>query len=182
MVLVLLGVLLAACGSPAGVDKLGRPTGSALVLSIGAADTGNPYLLSFVSALARESQGRVTAQIDPVTYFSETAGGEARLAGDVRSGQVPIAFVPTRDWLTVDPRWQDVQASLLLTTTAASLAFAASDVAADMLAATADRGVVALALIPAEARRLLSREPIMSATDLRGLRIRINPTPRLSSW
>ena len=52
------------------------------------------------------------------TYFSETRGGPAKLAADLRSGEVDLALIPSRDWAaTGDPGFAALQAPFLVAST-----------------------------------------------------------------
>ena len=157
------------CGG-AAVDKQGaRRDADIVTLHLGAADPGEPSLAYFVDAVDRESGGRLAVDVDRETYFSETPGGPAKLAGDLRSGEVDLALIPSRDWAaTGDPGFAALQAPFLVTSTDATLALARSDVADDLLhGMAAYDGVVGLGLVPGETRRLLTREPVVDESDLR---------------
>jgi len=175
--------LALGCGSPA-VDKQGaRGHGKAVTLRLGAADPGDPSLAHFVEAVDRDSGGRLAVDVDKTTYFSETPGGPALLAGDLRSGKVDLALIPSRDWAaTGDPGFVALQAPFLVTSTDATVALARSDIADDLLeemAATDD--VVGLGLVPGETRRLLTREPVVDESDLRGKAIRVSDSDQTTA-
>ena len=96
--LVLLLVVGSTGCSPA-VDKQGLAKSAAVtVLTFGAADPTDPALSFLVDAVARQSGHRLRVDVDKVTYFSETPGSEARLAGDLRAGRIDFAYIPSRDW------------------------------------------------------------------------------------
>ncbi len=170
-------LLIAASASCAGaaVDKQGAPVSAAVtVLHFGAADVGEAGLAYFSDAVARTSHHRLRVHVDPTTYFTETRGGETRLVPDLRSGRVDFAYVPSRDWAaTGDPGFRAVQSPFEVTTTQASVALARSAAAPDLLKGMQGYDVVGLGLIPAEPRRLITRNPVLSASDLQGSRIRI---------
>ncbi|WP_375478647.1 TRAP transporter substrate-binding protein DctP [uncultured Jatrophihabitans sp.] len=165
-------ITLAGCGA---VTKTGTPAPSVTVLRIGAADPVDPELAYFVQAVDRISQHRIRVDVDKTTYYTDIPGAEAKLAGDVRSGKVPLAYVPSRDWAAVgDPDVEAMQAPFAVTTTEATDQLANGPIGRKVLADLAHYGTVGLALVPDEVRRLLTREPILSVDDLKGLRIRIN--------
>jgi TRAP-type C4-dicarboxylate transport system substrate-binding protein len=171
-------VVLGGCQAPA-VDKNGARASSPLTtIRIGASNPGDPELAYFIDALGKTSQHRLRVDVDRVTYYTETSGGEARLAGAVRSGAVQVGYVPTRDWATTgDPALRAVQSPFLLSTTAAAVELARGPLAHQLLAGLDREGVHGLALVPGEARRLVSREPITSVADLADARIRIIDNP-----
>ncbi len=171
-------VVLGGCQPPA-VDKNGARTSSPVTtIRIGASNPADPGLAYFIDALGRTSQHGFRVDVDRKTYYTETPGGEARLAGDVRSGAVQAGYVPTRDWATTgDPAFRAVQSPFLLSTTAAAVELARGPLAHQLLAGLDREGVHGLALVPGEARRLVSREPITTVADLADAKIRITDNP-----
>lgn len=165
----------AGCGSPA-VDKQGTPvSAAATVLHFGAADPTDPGLAFFSDAVARQSGHRLRVHVDRETYFSETPGGELRLVPDLGNGRIDFAYIPSRDWAaTGDPGFQAVQYPFEVTTTQASVALARSAAATGLLAGMKRYGVTGLGLIPREPRRLITKNPLLSAADLKGRRVRIS--------
>src|SRR4051794_12488829 len=163
---------LTACGE--AVEKNGAPSSHTTVLRLGAADRNNPQLLSFVSTVESSSHRRLRIQVDQRTYFSETPGGEAKLAEDLGTGKVDLGYLPSRDWAQAGAAgFAALQAPGLLTTTAQAVQLAQDPIAAQLLGGLSAKGVVGLGLIPDEARRLITRKPVLGAPDLRGERIRI---------
>ena len=171
---LLLVVGSAGCGP--GVDKQGLAKSATVkVLHWSAADPTDAALSFFADAVARQSNHRLRLDVDTVTYFSETPGGEARLAGDLRAGRIDFAYIPSRDWAaTGDPGFRAVQSPFQITTTQASVTLASSSVAADLLDGMGSYDVVGLGLVPDEPRRLVTRNPLLSTADLKGTRIRIS--------
>ncbi len=169
----LLPALLGGCAHQA-VNKQGAPVQDVTVLRIGTDSPQDAELAFFAAAVDRRSGHRVRVEVERKTYDSETPGGEARLAGDLRSGKVGFGFVPSRDWAVVDPQFQAVQAPFLVSTDAAASALAVAPVGADLLRGTSPYGVTGLALIPGEARRLSTRRPVLAASDLKEVALRIN--------
>ena len=173
--LVLL-LVVGSVGCTRAVDKQGHATsGAAKVLTIAVADPGEAGLSYFVDAVGQQSAHRLRVDVDTVTYFSETPGAEARLAGDLRAGRVDFAYIPSRDWAaTGDPGFRAVQSPFQITTTEASIALAESPVAADLLSGMGRYDVVGLGLVPTEPRRLVTKNPLLTAADLKGRRVRIS--------
>ena len=173
-----LSVGLTACAG-AQVDKTGAPVTVPAVLRIGAADPTDSQLAFFVDAVDRGSGHRLRVEVERTTYYSETPGGEGRLAGDVQSGKVALAYLPSRDWAaTGDAGFQALHAPFLVSTTAAAITLARGPVAAELLAGLDSSGVHGLALIPGEARRLISRRPVATVEDLAGAKVRISDSPQ----
>ncbi len=157
------------------------------VLHVGTADPSDRELAYFVEAVTRTSANRLRVEVDPTTYFSETPGGEAKLVDDLLAGRVAFGYIPSRDWADAgDPGFQAVHAPLLISTTAAATALAASPNAGDLLSGLDSRGAVGLELVPGEARRLIARSPITAVGDLAGVRVRINDSTQaaqlMSAW
>lgn len=163
---------LTACGNAVG--KTGAPSSGATVLHLGAADVSNAQLQSFVSILEASSHHRLRVQIDRKTYFSETPGGEFKLAAALGAGKVDLGYLPSRDWAQAGaPGFAALQAPGLLTTTAQEIRVSRDPIAAELLGGLNTKGVVGLGLIPDEARRLITREPVLTTDDLKGAHIRI---------
>jgi TRAP-type C4-dicarboxylate transport system substrate-binding protein len=170
-----LSVCLSACGAATPVDKQGAPSAAVTQLTLGTADPQDAQLAFFVDAVDKASEHRLRVRVDATTYYSETPGGEAKLARDLRSGTVALGYVASRDLATDGaPAFQALHAPFLLGATSDAVALAGSPVAKDVLASLDDRGVHGLALIPMESRRLLSRRPVLALGDLRGTRIRVS--------
>lgn len=182
-----LSVSLSACGTATAVDKQGAPVPAVTELVLGTADPGDAELTFFVDAVDRASEHRLRVRVDSTTYNSETPGGEAKLAGDVRAGTVALGYVASRNLATDGaPAFQALHAPFLLGATSDAIALAGSPVAGDVLASLDDRGIHGLALVPLESRRLISRQPILALSDLKGARIRINDSAQsaklISAW
>jgi TRAP-type C4-dicarboxylate transport system substrate-binding protein len=179
---LLLVVGSAGCGTP-GVDKQGHATSAAVtVLTFGAADPTDPALSYFVDAVDQQSGHHLRVELDKVTYFSETPGSEARLAADLRAGQIDFAYIPSRDWAaTGDPGFRALQSPFEITTTQASVTLAGGSVAADLLDGMGRYDVVGLGLVPAEPRRLVTKNPLLTTADLNGSRIRISDSDQTAS-
>jgi TRAP-type C4-dicarboxylate transport system substrate-binding protein len=180
-------VLLAACSTATPVDKQGAPTTAVTELTLGAADPQDVPVAFFVDAVDRLSGHRVKVRVDTKTYESENPGGEAKLAGAVRSGTVQLGYVPSRD-LAADGvvAFQALQSPFLIDTTPTAVTFAGRPLAGEVLASLDERGVHGLALIPFESRRLLSKRPVTSLGDLEGVQVRISDSDQtaklVSAW
>ncbi len=80
------------------VARTGQSVIAGTVLHFGAADPTEPELSFFAAEVAKQSNHRLRVDVDRVTYFSETLGGEERLVPDLRRGRVDFAYIPSRDW------------------------------------------------------------------------------------
>jgi TRAP-type transport system periplasmic protein len=169
-------VLVGVAGCGAAVTKSGAPAAaSPTVLTLGTADPDDPALARFVTEVDHRSGHHLTIKVDPTTYYSETPGGEAKLASAVRAGTVPFAYIPSRDWAAVgDAGFRALQAPFVTTTTAQAAALVQGPAAGRLLTGLGAYGTVGLGLFPSEARRLLTRAPVLQASDLDGQAIRIN--------
>ncbi len=146
-----------------------------VTLRLGAADPGEPSLAHFLDALDRSTAGRLAVDVDRTTYYSETRGGPALLAPDLRAGKVDLALIPSRDWAAIgDPGFVALQAPFLVGSTTATTMLARSDLARHLLKGMAAYDAVGLGLVPGEPRRLLTREPVVDEADLSGLRVRVS--------
>lgn len=175
---------LAGCaGTP--VTKQGVPRGSSsapVVLHLASADREDPEQAFFVDAVAGRSQHRLRFAVDTERYSSADPRNEARLPGDLLSGQADFAFMPARDWAAAGlPAFQAIQAPFLVTTTAAAVDLTTSPIAAQVLDDLRSSGLVGLSLIPGQARRLLSTQPLLDAHDLEHLRVKINDNPQTAA-
>jgi TRAP-type C4-dicarboxylate transport system substrate-binding protein len=170
------------CRTPS-VDKQGHATSADFtVLTFAAVDPSDPALSYFVDAVDEQSGHRLRVDVDKVTYFSETPGSEARLAGDLQAGRIDFAYIPSRDWAaTGDPGFRAVQSPFQITTTQASVTLARSQVAVDLLNGMERYDVVGLGMVPREPRRLITKTPLLTTADLKGTRIRISYSDQTAS-
>lgn len=171
---------LTGCGSAVG--KSGAPATATTVIRLGAADTNNAQLLFFASKVDTSSHHRIHIDIDLTTYFSETPGGEAKLAEALEAGKVDLGYLPSRDWAQAGATgFAALQTPGLLTTTAQEVQLSRDPIATELLSGLSSEGVVGLGLIPDEVRRLITRKPLLGADDLHGARIRIGDSTRTAA-
>src|SRR4051794_37021273 len=170
------GVGIAACGDDQR-DKSGAKVETKATLVLQMSDLGDEPAGVFTRAVERRSHGTVHIRTGGDKYESTLASNEVRLARALASGREDIGYVPARAWAaTGSAPFKALLAPFTITTDAATDAVATGGVARDVLAAL-PRGVVGLALVPAEPRRVLAiRAPLSPAafTDLR-LRVVDNP-------
>ena len=164
------------CVRQPGGGQAGGKRGDVLTLRLGAADPREPALAYFVEQVEDLSHGRLALEVDETTYFSETRGGPERLAPDLRDGTIDLAMIPSRDWAAIgDPGFLALQTPFLVDTNESSKALSTGAAAGDLLKGMAAYdGVVGLGLVAAEPRRLLTRQPVVTAEDLAGTRIRVS--------
>src|SRR4051812_6104263 len=171
------GVGIAACGGDDHRDKSGAKVEAKATLVLQMSDLGDGPAGVFARAVERRSHGTVHIRAGGDKYESTLASNEVRLAQALASGREDIGYVPARAWAaTGSAPFKALLAPFAITTDAATDAVATGGVARDVLAAL-PRGVVGLALVPAEPRRVLAvRAPLSPAafTDLR-LRVIDNP-------
>ena len=167
-----LAIALTGCGGSGETNKAGATAkAGARVLHIESTD-GGPEAQHFAERVEARSRGALRVEI-----LSAYSGGinEAPLARGVRAGDVDFAIVPARAWQAAGvPAFAAVQAPFVLgdyDVARRAIAGPAGDVLGDALE---DAGVVPLGLVPAQLRRVLSVEPLVTKADFRGRRIRIN--------
>src|SRR3954451_19305287 len=171
------GVGIAACGGDDHRDKSGAKVEDKATLVLQMSDLGDEPAGVFARAVDRRSHGTVHIRVGGDEYESTLPSNEVRLARALTSGREDVGYVPARAWAAIGSApFTALLAPFAITTDATIEAVATGGVARDVLAAL-PRGVVGLALVPAEPRRVLAvRAPLSPAafTDLR-LRVIDNP-------
>jgi TRAP-type C4-dicarboxylate transport system substrate-binding protein len=133
----------------------------------------------FAQRVAVLTHGRVHV-VEADDYSSGTPDNEARLALALREGGVQMAFIPSRAWERDGGRvlaFRALQAPFLITSYGVLRAVSTGPVGRELLAGLGRNGLVGLGLVPDEMRRILGRRPLLSASDLRGARIRVQTSP-----
>lgn len=172
-----LAIALTGCGGSATTsNKAGAPAkAGATFLLMELPDAESPEAHHFAERVEARSRGAVR-----VEFLNSYPGGfpssnDARLARAVRAGKVDFAIVPGRAWQAAGvPAFAALQAPFVLgdyDVARRAIAGPAGGVLGDALE---DAGVVPLGLVPAQLRRVLSVEPLLTKADFRGRRIRIN--------
>lgn len=178
--LMVLSLLVAACvvggceaAAPgAGHNKAGAAVDSPRVLRLEDPDPSDPEMVYLAQQIQRRSHGSLRVQV-LADYQSALPSNEARLARAVRAGRVGFAFVPARAWPAagVAP-FAALQAPFAIDTYPAARAAATGPAGRLLLTQLAGAGVVGLALVPMELRRLMSASPLSSLADFHAKRLR----------
>jgi TRAP-type C4-dicarboxylate transport system substrate-binding protein len=165
-------VVFAACGANGAPQKSGAAEDKPVTLTLQMPDLGDKLGTSFATAVERRSGGSVRVKVGS-GYSSVVTANELRLAEALEAGREDVAYIPARAWSAAGiPAFQALLAPFAVTTDATAQALAAGPVARAVLAAL-PHGVVGLALVPAESRRILAVRPTLSPADFTGLRVRI---------
>jgi TRAP-type C4-dicarboxylate transport system substrate-binding protein len=173
----LIGVVAAGCGSSDGTsrNKAGAEAAATQrVLRVESTNAGSPEALHFAERIEARSGGALKADIHQ-RYPADLPANEARLARAVRAGEADFGILPARAWPVAGvPAFAALQAPFVLgdyDVASRAIAGPAGTVLRDALERA---GVVPLGLVPTELRRVLAVEPLLTAEDFRGLRIRIS--------
>jgi TRAP-type C4-dicarboxylate transport system substrate-binding protein len=180
---LLLATAAAGCGDSGGAahNKSGADVATKRhVLHLEATDAGSPDVRYFAKRIQTRSGGSLRVDVRD-DYPSILPANEARLARDVRAGRVDFGVLPARAWPAAGVgAFAALQAPFVLASyTAARSALAGP--AGDSLRRALERaGIVPLALVPDELRRLLTVRPLDTPEAFRGLRVRVadNSTSR----
>lgn len=175
MATLLAATIAAGCGGSGGApNKAGvAPPKEHLLLRLQATDPGTPEVQYFAKRIEARSNGSVRVELHN-DYPSRLAANESRLARDLRARRVDFGVLPARAWPAAGVRaFAALQAPFVLTTYGVARK-AITGPAGDTLRAALERaGVVPLALVPAELRRLLAVRPLDSPEAFGGLRVRV---------
>jgi TRAP-type C4-dicarboxylate transport system substrate-binding protein len=170
---------LTACGS-AGADKSGARGERRVTLRLEMPDAGDQLGVAFAAAVAKHSGGSVRVQVGK-GYSSILPANELKLAKALEAGRVDAGYLPARAWSSAGVRGFDaLLAPFVVTTDATAQALAEAPVAHDVLAAL-PHGVVGLALVPAEMRRVLATRAPLTPADFASLRVRIVDNPQAAA-
>jgi TRAP-type C4-dicarboxylate transport system substrate-binding protein len=169
--LALAASLTAGCGQK--LDPTGRAVReNPVVLTLANHKGGATYVQAWAEAVQRLSGGSLRIHIANSWREDETNYEQATI-DDVRSGKVPLAIVAARAYDEVGvTSFQPLLAPLLIDSRQLERRVLASDIAQQALAGTEKLGLVGLALLPTEMRRLvgLSRTAV-APNDLHGARV-----------
>jgi TRAP-type C4-dicarboxylate transport system substrate-binding protein len=169
--LALAASLTAGCGQE--LDPTGRAVREEpVVLTLANHKGGATYVQAWANAVQRLSGGSIRIRIANSWREGETNYEQATIE-DVRSGKVPLAVVAARAYDEVGvTSFQPLLAPLLIDSRELERRVLASDIAQHALAGTDKLGLVGLALLPTEMRRLvgLSRT-VAGPDDFHGARV-----------
>lgn len=144
------------------------------VLKLESTDGGSPEALHFARRIEARSGGTLRVEIAQ-TYPASLPANETRLARAIRAGRADFAILPARAWPPAGVRsFAALQAPFVLGNYEVA-AQAVTGPAGVMLQKSLGRsGVISLALVPSQLRRLLAVEPLTTLADFRAVRIRIS--------
>jgi TRAP-type C4-dicarboxylate transport system substrate-binding protein len=178
-VLAILTIVLAGCASGGGSSKSGgaRETspaaGRPVTLKFASSEISEPVSL-FMSEVARRSGGRL--RLESVRYDINAPDEDQRIAKDLRSGKLDVAFVASRAWesLGVNP-FRALQAPFLITSrTLLDRVAADRPIVNALMSSLSAQGVTGLALEPVGVRYLFATRPLSTPAALEGARVRTN--------
>jgi TRAP-type C4-dicarboxylate transport system substrate-binding protein len=173
--LLVAACLVGSCGAAApgaGHNKAGAAVDSTRVLRLEDPDPSDPEMVYLAQQIQRRSHGSLRVQV-LADYQSALPSNEARLARAVRAGRVGFAFLAARAWPAAGvPAFAALQAPFVIDTYPAARAAAVGPAGRLLLGQLAGAGVVGLALVPMELRRLMSRSPLSSLADFHAKRLR----------
>lgn len=167
--------LAAGCGSSGdgAPNKAGAPARTQQVLRLQAPDPGDPETRYLAQQIEHRSGGSLRVEIEG-DYPSDLAANEVRLARAVRNGDESFALLPARAWPSAGvPAFAALESPFTIGTQ--DVARSAMDGPAGRALADAleEAGVVSLALVPTQPRRVLSTRRLDTPERLRDARLRI---------
>lgn len=174
-------VACSGCGSSG--DRASNKAGASAatpsrVLDLQASDPASPEAQYFARRVAARSGGALTVRVRG-DYPAGTPANEARLARDLRAGRVGFGMLPARAWAPAGVRAFDaLLAPLVLGDYDVARTAVAGPAGGALKADLTRAGLVALALVPAELRRVFSLRPLRTVAAFRAVRVRVpdNPT------
>jgi TRAP-type C4-dicarboxylate transport system substrate-binding protein len=167
---------LPGCGGSLTTKAGGRERDrQATVLTMVVADGGQARTV-FADGVRRLSHGTLRIEIrtaNPSALGVSQLQAERRDIARVERGDIPMAWLPSRIWESEGvASFRALWAPFVVTSHALLWKIVSSLVAREMLRGTEKRGVVGLALVPVDLRRVLGRErPLVSLAAFRGARV-----------
>ncbi len=129
--------------------------------------------------LAETSGGRFSV----VTFPSGQLGSEATMLQQLQTGALDMAWLTTAEVTTRVPDMAALHAPFLVDNIEDAAKVLRSDPAREILdALPRATGTVGLCYAMTGMRQLMTRRPVQSAADLRGMRFRITPAPPIRSF
>lgn len=136
-----------------------------------------------VAALNETLQERSGGRISIVAFPSGQLGNEATMLQQMQTGALDMAWLTTAELTFRVPDMAALHAPFLVTNIADAARVFRSDVAREMLdALPRATGTVGLCYAMIGMRQMVMRNPIASAAELNGQRIRITPAPAISRF
>jgi TRAP-type C4-dicarboxylate transport system substrate-binding protein len=174
--MLLIAIVAAGCGgSGASRNKAGAAAAQrTTVLRLESTDGGSPEALVLAQRIKARSGGTLTVEVRQ-SYPASLPANEARLARALRAGKADFGFLPARAWPAVGvPALAALQAPFLLGDYDVARRALAGPAGATLQDALERAGVVSLALMPTQLRRVLAVKPLAGPADFRHMRIRIS--------
>lgn len=177
LVLLVLLLALAGCGSSASKVTGGTPAAKAVVLTLANPHGGDSEISEYTRAVERLSGGAIKIEVKGDWRLGEVEA-ERGTVGDVRAGRADMARIPTRAWDTFGVNsLQPLEAPLLVDSLALQQRIVASPVGAAMLAGVRAAGVEPVGLLPGSPRRPVGvTRDLLAPRDYRGARIGLRPS------
>ena len=139
----------------------------------------NQEVAALSDTLSELSDGRFTVTAFP----SGQLGNEAAMLQQMQTGALDMAWLTTAEITTRVPDMAALHAPFLVDNIADAARVLRSDDAREILdALPRATGTVGLCYAMTGMRQLVTRAPVASATDLRGMRFRITPAPPIRSF
>jgi len=136
-----------------------------------------------VAALNETLQERSGGRMSIVAFPSGQLGNEATMLQQMQTGALDMAWLTTAELTFRVPDMAALHAPFLVTNIADAARVFRSDVAREMLdALPRATGTVGLCYAMIGMRQMVMRNPIASAAELSGQRIRITPAPAISRF
>jgi TRAP-type C4-dicarboxylate transport system substrate-binding protein len=174
---LLMAVAAAGCGSSDGTarNKAGAESAAKQqILRLESTDAGSPEALHFAKRIQARSGGALRVEIVQ-SYPGSVPANEAGLARALRAGGADFGILPARAWPAAGvPALAALQAPFVLGDYDVAGRAIAGPAGAALKQALERAGVVPLALVPAQLRRVLAIKPLATAHDFLGRRIRIS--------
>lgn len=127
---------------------------------------------AFAADFEQRTKGEHTIAVFPAGQL----GNDAQMLQQLQTGALDMVFMPTAEIANRIPEFGALYAPYLAKDVAAAAELLKSDVAREMLdQLPAKLGVVGIGYSVAGMRQILSRGPVHSKDDLRGLKLRITP-------
>lgn len=179
-VVLAIAATFAASGCLGGSDKTKAGVGQQqrVTLKMPAPDGDDADAAYFASQVSSRTSGRVRIVVDGNTYTSIDPDNEVRLVHDLRTGKVPLAYVPSRAWERAGVNsFRALQAPFLIGNYDLLRDVTTGEVGDTMLKSLGKVRLVGLGLVPKELRRPLGRRPLTTVRAFRGARIRVVTSP-----
>lgn len=170
---VLAGLLLLLSGTAAAqgnVLRLGHVTPPSHVWH----QTG----VRIAENLARESGGRMTVRVQPLSRL----GSEAQMINLLQSGAMQLGILTAGSLANREPSFQAWSLPYVIKDVADANRAAETPAAEEMLKRLDVHGMIGMGYVMAGMRHVLSISPVSTPADMRGSKIRSFPNPVYNDW